>query len=58
MLKDHKFTERASNSTAAKQAMLERFKARPNPNDPEVAARKAEREAAEMAELLRNQATC
>ena len=45
MLKDHKFTERASASVAAKQAMLERFKARPGLNDPDVAARRAEREA-------------
>lgn len=49
MLKDHKFTERASTSTAAKQAMLERFKARPSPDDPEVVARKAEREAVQRA---------
>lgn len=45
LLKDHKFTERASTSMAAKQAMLERFKSRPGPNDPALLARRAEREA-------------
>lgn len=44
LLKEHKFQERASTSLDAKKAMLERFKARPSPDDPAVVARRAERE--------------
>ena len=39
------YDERISASASAKKAMLERFKARPGPDDPEVQARKAERAA-------------
>lgn len=49
----NKFQDRASNSTAAKQAMLERFRARPPADDPEVVARKAEREAVRVAREAR-----
>jgi len=37
--------ERRSAASEAKKALLERFKARPDPNDPEVLARRAERQA-------------
>ncbi len=52
-LKDLKFDERASASVAAKQAMLERFRKRPAPDDPAVLARKAEREAVALAREAR-----
>lgn len=42
---DRSFTDRQSNSANAKKALLERFKARPGPDDPIVQQRRAEREA-------------
>ncbi|PZU93245.1 MAG: hypothetical protein DI527_06675 [Chelatococcus sp.] len=42
---DRSFTDRQSNSANAKKALLERFKARPGPDDPVVQQRRAEREA-------------
>ena len=42
---DRSFTDRQANSAAAKKALLERFKARPGPDDPIMQQRRAEREA-------------
>lgn len=42
---DRSFTDRQSNSANAKKALLERFKARPGPDDPVMQQRRAEREA-------------
>ncbi|UZF91659.1 DUF6481 family protein [Bosea sp. NBC_00550] len=42
---DRSFTDRQSNSAKAKQALLERFKARPKADDPVMMQRRAEREA-------------
>ncbi len=39
------YSERASASAEAKKALLEKFKAKPPPDDPEVLARAAERKA-------------
>jgi len=43
--KGSKFTDRAEAAAAAKQAMLEKFRAKPAPDDPAVLARAAERKA-------------
>ena len=43
MLKEAKFSERAETSASARQAMLERFRARPPADDPAVLARAEER---------------
>ncbi len=43
--KEKSFAERLSNSAQAKQAMLQRFRARPGDDDPEVVARRAARQA-------------
>jgi hypothetical protein len=42
---DRSFTDRQSNSAKAKQALLERFKARPKADDPAMVQRREEREA-------------
>ncbi|MDT8264684.1 DUF6481 family protein, partial [Roseomonas sp. DSM 102946] len=42
-------TQRLEDQAKAKQAMLEAFRARPTQDDPELAARRAERLAAEQA---------
>jgi len=43
--KEKNLTERMQTSAQAKQALLEKFKARPGPDDPAVKARQAERQA-------------
>ena len=43
--KGNKFTDRAEAAAAAKKAMLEKFRAKPSPDDPAVLARAAERKA-------------
>ena len=43
--KGSKFTDRADAAAAAKKAMLEKFRAKPAPDDPAVLARAAERKA-------------
>lgn len=48
-----KYQNRAADAAAAKQAMLERFKARPGPDDPAVVARQAELKAIEDARAAR-----
>ena len=50
---DRSFTDRQANSAAAKQALLERFKARPGPDDPIMQQRRAEREAVAVARAER-----
>ncbi len=50
---DRSFTDRQSNSAAAKKALLERFKARPGPDDPIMQQRRAEREAVAVARAAR-----
>jgi hypothetical protein len=47
------YSERADASAKAKQALLEKFKAKPPPDDPEVLARAAERKAIAEARDLR-----
>ena len=47
------FTDRATASTEAKKALLERFKAKPAPDDPEVAKRREERSAIAAAREVR-----
>lgn len=42
-LKDHDFADRRSTAATAKQALLEKFKARPAENDPAEIERRAER---------------
>ena len=44
-MKQDTFNDRQANSLKAKQALLERFKARPGPDDPAVQARMAEQKA-------------
>ena len=51
---DRSFTDRQANSAAAKQALLERFKARPGPDDPIMQQRRAEREAVAAARAARD----
>lgn len=43
--RDQTFAERRDSANAAKKALLERFKAKPSADDPEVLARQAERRA-------------
>lgn len=50
---DSSFTDRQSSSAAAKKALLERFKARPGPDDPIMQQRRAEREAVAAARAAR-----
>ncbi|SEG33404.1 DUF6481 family protein [Bosea lathyri] len=50
---DRSFTDRQANSAAAKQALLERFKARPGPDDPIMQQRRAERQAVAEARAAR-----
>jgi hypothetical protein len=45
LFREKEFTERLKTQAEAKKALLEKFKARPGPDDPAVVARKAEREA-------------
>ncbi len=53
MLKGSKFTDRASASAEAKQAMLAKFQSRPSLDDPEVQKRIAERRAVADARAIR-----
>ncbi len=53
MLKGSKFTDRASTSAEAKQAMLAKFLSRPSSEDPEVQKRIAERRAIADARAIR-----
>lgn len=48
-----KFSDRLTNADKARAAMLERFRARPGPDDPAVIARKAEQAAIEAAREIR-----
>jgi hypothetical protein len=51
---NHKnFTDRQSDSANAKKALLERFKARPGPDDPIMQLRRAERQAVADARAVR-----
>jgi hypothetical protein len=45
LFREKEFTERLKTQSEAKKALLEKFKARPGPDDPAVVARKAERDA-------------
>lgn len=49
-------TDRLSDSVAAKQAMLQKFRAQPGPDDPAVIARAAERKAIAEARAAREAA--
>ncbi len=49
----HSFADRQASSTAAKKALLERFKARPRADDPVMIQRRAEREAVATARSAR-----
>lgn len=51
--KGSKFTDRAEAATAARKAMLEKFHAKPAPDDPAVLARAAERKAIVEARAVR-----
>lgn len=51
---DRSFTDRQSTSQNAKKALLERFKARPGPDDPIMQQRRAEREAVAQARAARD----
>lgn len=51
--KDAPLGDRLGSAAAARQAMLGRFQARRNTDDPQVAARRAEREAVAAARTLR-----
>ena len=51
---DRSFSDRQSNSAAAKKVLLERFKARPGPDDPIMQQRRAEREAVSVARAARD----
>ena len=53
MLKGSKFTDRASASAEAKQAMLAKFQSRPALDDPDVQKRVAERRAVAEARAVR-----
>ena len=48
-----KFTDRAAAAAAAKKALVEKFKAKPAPDDPAVLARQAERRAIAEAREIR-----
>jgi hypothetical protein len=51
--KNDSFTNRLTSSANAKNALLERFRARPGPDDPAVVARRAEQAAIEAAREIR-----
>jgi DNA-binding helix-hairpin-helix protein with protein kinase domain len=51
---DRSFTDRQTNSANAKKALLERFKARPGPDDPIMQQRRAERQAVAEARAARD----
>lgn len=51
--KGNKFTDRAEAAAAAKKVMLEKFRAKPAPDDPAVLARAAERKAIAEAREVR-----
>ena len=51
--KDKDFGERLSTAAAARRATLERFRARPGPDDPAVAERRATRQAISVAREAR-----
>ena len=53
VFKDNMFNERQNASAKAKQALLEKFKAKPAPDDPAVLARAAERRAISDAREIR-----
>ncbi len=50
---DRSFADRQENSVNAKKALLERFKARPGPDDPVMLQRRAERNAIAEARAVR-----
>ncbi|CAA9351185.1 MAG: hypothetical protein AVDCRST_MAG90-2444 [uncultured Microvirga sp.] len=52
-IKDTAFNERLDRQAEARKAALERFRARPSEDDPEVAARRAERQAIAEARAAR-----
>jgi hypothetical protein len=52
--KEKTFKDRLSEAQSARQAALERFKARPNPDDPEVIRRREERLAIAQAREVRD----
>ena len=49
------FNDRATAAAKAKQALIEKFRARPGPDDPAVLAKQAERQAIAEARELREQ---
>ena len=51
--KEGKFSDRAATAAAAKKALIEKFKAKPAPDDPAVLARQAERKAIAEARDIR-----
>lgn len=51
---DRSFTDRQSNSAKSKQALLERFQARPKADDPVMVQRREEREAIAQARAERD----
>jgi hypothetical protein len=51
--KNDSFTNRLTSAADAKNALLERFRARPGPDDPAVVARRAEQAAIEAAREIR-----
>jgi len=51
--KNDSFTNRLTSAANAKNALLERFRARPGPDDPAVVARRAEQAAIEAAREIR-----
>jgi hypothetical protein len=51
--KNDSFTNRLTSAANAKTALLERFRARPGPDDPAVVARRAEQAAIEAAREIR-----
>jgi len=53
-LKGNGFTDRQKDSADAKKQLLSKFKAAPKPDDPEMAAKRAEREALVAARELRH----
>ena len=57
--KEPGFTDRQKASQNAKQSLLNKFRAQPGPDDPEVAKRRAEREAvAAKREAVRTSELC
>lgn len=53
IFKEKGFAERRQSAVEARKALLEKFKARPSEDDPEVQARRAEREAIAQARAQR-----